>query len=1314
MAFTNTKNKKTTFTRLLWVLVCMFSIQLTFSKNIYVNNGSTTRDLYCTAIGNVLNSGLTPALPKATLAAALTIALAGDTIYIDTGTYSDSALTISKALTIVGAGPGNTIFNGNALPNRFATITANNVTIKNLTLIKYYLQLSDGQVITMTGLTGILFENVVVKDNPGSPTSGVNFLLSNSTVTLRACLFSCSGWNADGGGAFRADNSTVLVDYCIFKNSKNFANSGQGGAIELSGASNVTIKNTVFDECSAQMGGAIFQGIGVSTLTVTNSKFVNNFTAGDGSDPLNGGGAFASKAAAGSISSFTNCVFTNNKVDRDGDQNASSDGGAILFRSASGTFVFNKCSFSNISTSSYDKGQDFYISKGTSLTGSISNCTFSPSTNASGGNKVNIYNLNLLAADYSVTNSNTWTRTGTAPAITDALAPVWDPTFSAPNTPTPNTANLVACGVVANCATDINPPLIIKCVDDKTLYCPNSLPDYRAEVSVFDDCTTTIVQSPLPGVVLTVGSNTVTMTVTDFNGNVSTCTFIVTVVPAPPATNFGDFASAVQITANAVSEFKNTSGAVIADLIGPVSFSGSLGSFVSSSGTLKLTGAEIKTRQNNPGTVCSSAFYWIVYPSGSRPANPTFSTFAIPYKIGCIDSDANSVPDKFGDLLGPCTSFNDKKWSTVAQAIDLTAYTNGNYTLETYYSYTGSETGDCVLDAKTQYINNSCGNYTADFTLSVASCTNPVISVQPILTQTNCLNSSSTQISVTATGTTLTYQWYSNTVNNVTTGTLLPLETNSTFTPPSNSVGTLYYYCIVSSVPCSVTTTTSTVVTNANPDAPIVGTITPPTCTLATGSVALSGLPATGTWTVNTIPSGFTTTGTGATTIFSGLTAGTYNFTVTNASTCTSAPSASSAIITIPLVIPNAPIVGTITPPTCTLATGSVALSGLPSGTWTVTTIPSGFTTTGTGTTTTFSGLVAGTYTFTVTNAVGCTSVASASSATINIQPVTPTAPIVGAITQPTCALATGSVALSGLPATGTWTVNTIPGGFTTTGTGTAGTVTGLTAGQTYTFTVTNASGCTSFASANAIVNTQPITPTAPTGATTQAFCAINTPTVASLSATGTGIIWYATATSTTALSSTDLLISGNYYATQTIGICESDTRLIVAVAVTEIPNVILFEECDGTDYTITATTLNAEIGLTYEWFNAMNMSQNIGSSVSLVISVEGTYIVRITKNGCSEDFSVIVDNSYCGIPNGISPNDDDLNDNFDLSNFKVKNLQIFNRYGMEMYRKANYVNEWAGQTNDGQELPDGTYYYIIEFQNKSVKVGWVYKNSEY
>jgi len=194
---------------------------------------------------------------------------------------------------------------------------------------------------------------------------------------------------------------------------------------------NVTVMHTIFDECSAKMGGAIYQGgTGVSTLTVTNSKFINNYTEGGSGDPLLGGAAFASKAATGSTSSFTNCIFKNNVISPNFVQfnaDASSDGGCILFRSANGNFTFNKCSFDNIGTAStgYDKGQDFYLDKGTSLTGSITNCTFGTSTNANNGNKVNIYNLDLAAADVTITNSNTWTFTGTSFTTTNALAPVW-------------------------------------------------------------------------------------------------------------------------------------------------------------------------------------------------------------------------------------------------------------------------------------------------------------------------------------------------------------------------------------------------------------------------------------------------------------------------------------------------------------------------------------------------------------------------------------------------------------------------------------------------------------------------------------------------------------------------------------------------------------------------------------------------------------------------------------------------------------------------------------------------------------------------
>ena len=71
---------------------------------------------------------------------------------------------------------------------------------------------------------------------------------------------------------------------------------------------------------------------------------------------------------------------------------------------------------------------------------------------------------------------------------------------------------------------------------------------------------------------------------------------------------------------------------------------------------------------------------------------------------------------------------------------------------------------------------------------------------------------------------------------------------------------------------------------------------------------------------------------------------------------------------------PLAPIKGTMTQPNCITATGSVVLSGLPTGNWTI----NPGTIAGNTVTATVSGLVAGTYNFTVTNASGCISPASA------------------------------------------------------------------------------------------------------------------------------------------------------------------------------------------------------------------------------------------------------------------------------------------------------------------------------------------------
>jgi len=95
----------------------------------------------------------------------------------------------------------------------------------------------------------------------------------------------------------------------------------------------------------------------------------------------------------------------------------------------------------------------------------------------------------------------------------------------------------------------------------------------------------------------------------------------------------------------------------------------------------------------------------------------------------------------------------------------------------------------------------------------------------------------------------------------------------------------------------------------------------------------------------------------------------------------------------------------------------------------------------------------------------GVCDIAHSSSTTVTVNSL-PSAPIIGTITLPTCALPTGTVALSGLPSGGTLTM--YPGAVVKPYSGTTASVSGLSA-NTYTFTVSNGS-CTSLNSTNAIV----------------------------------------------------------------------------------------------------------------------------------------------------------------------------------------------------------------------------------------------------
>jgi gliding motility-associated-like protein len=90
-------------------------------------------------------------------------------------------------------------------------------------------------------------------------------------------------------------------------------------------------------------------------------------------------------------------------------------------------------------------------------------------------------------------------------------------------------------------------------------------------------------------------------------------------------------------------------------------------------------------------------------------------------------------------------------------------------------------------------------------------------------------------------------------------------------------------------------------------------------------------------------------------------------------------------------------------------------------------------------------------------------------------------------------------------------------------------------------------------------------------------------------------------------------------------------------------------------------------------------------------------------------------------IPEGFSPNEDGLNDRFEIlgiEQYPDNELRIFNVHGNEVYRMANYDNSWDGTSasnlNRGGKLPTGTYYYVLNLgMGNTVIKGFVYLRRE-
>lgn len=71
-------------------------------------------------------------------------------------------------------------------------------------------------------------------------------------------------------------------------------------------------------------------------------------------------------------------------------------------------------------------------------------------------------------------------------------------------------------------------------------------------------------------------------------------------------------------------------------------------------------------------------------------------------------------------------------------------------------------------------------------------------------------------------------------------------------------------------------------------------------------------------------------------------------------------------------------------------------------------------------------------------------------------------------------------------------------------------------------------------------------------------------------------------------------------------------------------------------------------------------------------------------------------------IPNVITPNGDGINEEFELS-FPHTKVLILNRWGNIIWNDSNGI-PWNGKSQDGKDVSEGTYFYIIETENQKYK----------
>ena len=131
-----------------------------------------------------------------------------------------------------------------------------------------------------------------------------------------------------------------------------------------------------------------------------------------------------------------------------------------------------------------------------------------------------------------------------------------------------------------------------------------------------------------------------------------------------------------------------------------------------------------------------------------------------------------------------------------------------------------------------------------------------------------------------------------------------------------------------------------------------------------------------------------------------------------------------------------------------------------------------------------------------------------------------------------------------------------------------------------------------------------------------------------------------------------------------------------------------------------------------YFWTPSVSIAWTVGEVMSETYALPNYFLTQgfhQPDNGIRDETEIDFD-----FFNGFSPNGDGINDYWNipiLSKYPKNSVVIINRWGSEVWKKENYDNihiVFKGDNMNGNTLPDGTYYYIVQY-GKIEKRGWVF-----